>query len=78
MSKQQPTKEDISFALYVKEILVRKKLSIYATARIMGCGQPFLSRVLNGKNAATLNTWRKLAAAIGCELKISLVTRRAK
>ena len=47
----KPLKTDTPFVVEVPRLLTERGMSVSALARLVGVGQPYLSRVLNGKDS---------------------------
>lgn len=63
----------VSFTSQLYSIMRRKGISATALAEKLGITQPYITRVLKGRDNLTIATMVKLARAVGVRLQISLL-----
>jgi transcriptional regulator with XRE-family HTH domain len=63
----------VGFTSQLYSIMRRKGISVTALAERLGVAQPYITRVLKGRDNLTIATMVKLARAAGIRLQISLL-----
>ena len=63
----------VSFTSQLYSIMRRKGISATALAEKLGVTQPYITRVLKGRDNLTIATMVKLARAVGVRFQISLL-----
>ena len=67
----------VGFTSLLYSTMRRKGISVTALAERLGVTQPYITRVLKGRDNLTIATMAKLARAVGVRLQISLLEETA-